>query len=267
MADVQRPMRAGAAGGGVRRVARWGAALVAGSSLVLSASPVSAAEHSAPVSGVRHAGPLDVFAPDGLDRMTTPLGLGEVGVVKALDDLVAGSAAGLVPGQAPDQTSATGSDAPYPVLADDQGERPVIAPGEAGQVTVGLRNTGNADAVNDGRMYMELWAPYYARFTDVTLTPVDGALGGWACTGDGGVEGKPYESTVLRCSSSEKGVVARPGQAVHWRANIKVNGDAPADTLLHNAGEGGYGAVLYHISNGRGHWSTMSLTVMTAHAS
>lgn len=155
---------------------------------------------------------------------------------------------------------------PYPVLVDSSKPRAAIAPGAAGQVKVGLKNTSDVDAWNNGRMYMELWAPQGTRFTEATLTPVNGALGGWSCKGDAGEEGKPYESTVLKCSSGWWGMVAPAGKRAQWQVNMKVYGDTRANTVLPNAGEGGYGAVFYYTHDGRGHWSTMSLEIKTSHA-
>ncbi|MDN3022780.1 hypothetical protein [Streptomyces sp. S.PB5] len=144
---------------------------------------------------------------------------------------------------------------------------PVMAPGTSGPVTVAFKNPSLVNAVNDGRLYMELWAPWATRFTDVSLTPVDGALGGWTCSGDGVVEGRPYESTILRCLSSEKGVVAPAGGIARWRVNMKVYGDAPADRVLPNAGEGGYGAVLIYTRNERSGWGITDLKISSSRSS
>lgn len=233
MADVQRPTgtpMAGGAGRGsmVRRAGRWSvAALLVGSALTVGAAPE----------------PAD-----------TPLSeLVDLGALQAL----------LTPGVA--QAPATAP--PSLVLTDHPNEpQAAIAPGASGQARIGLLNNNDADAVNDGRMYMEIWAPYWSRFTDVTLTPVDGALGGWDCHGDQGVEGQPYESTILKCSSDAQGVLVPAGGTAYWQVNMKVYGDAPADTVLHNAGEGGYGAVLHYIRDGRGGWATMSLELRTSRA-
>jgi hypothetical protein len=144
---------------------------------------------------------------------------------------------------------------------------PVMAPGESGPVTVAFKNPSWVEAVNDGRLYMELWAPWATRFTDVSLTPVDGALGGWTCSGDGVVEGRPYESTILRCLSSEKGVVAPARGIARWKVNMKVYGDAPVDRVLPNAGEGGYGAVLIYTRDKRSGWGITDLKISSSRPS
>ncbi|MFC7900202.1 hypothetical protein ACFUV1_08605 [Streptomyces griseoincarnatus] len=155
---------------------------------------------------------------------------------------------------------------PRPQLVDAAEAPDPIAPGASGTAVVGLRNVGHVDARNDGQMYMELWAPRYSYFTAPTLTPVGDAPGGWSCKGDAAVEGRPYKSTILKCSSDKKGVVAAAREAVRWKVQMSVSPQAPADTVLHNAGEDGYGAVLYHSTNGRGTWSNMSLQIYTQDA-
>lgn len=233
MADVQRPAgtpMADGAGRGrtVRRAGRrWAAALLVGSALTVGAAPA----------------PADAPSSELID----------LGVLQAL----------LTPSAAQAQPAAAQPPSPHLVNHSDE-PAGVIAPGASGQARVGLRNTGDADAVNSGRMYMELWAPAGSRFTDVTLTPVDGALGGWTCRGDQGVEGQPYESTILKCGSDAQGVVVPAGGTAFWQVNMKVSGDAPADTVLQNAAEAGYGATLYHSKDGRGSWSTMSLEIRTS---
>lgn len=128
--------------------------------------------------------------------------------------------------------------AAVPELVDAPGEPALIAPGASGTVTIGLENRSAEDAVDEGHMYMEVWAPDGSRFTDLTLTPLDGAPGGWTCDGDQGTEGQPYESTVLKRASDEKGIVAAAGKTARWRMSMKMFGDTPSDVTLPSTGEG-----------------------------
>ena len=159
--------------------------------------------------------------------------------------------------------SAAGKPKPHPVLVDDpQKPLAVIAPGHAGRARIQLKNTGGGSASNDGRMYMEIWAPYGTRFTATKLTPLHGAPGGWSCTGEAYRRGVPYESTILRCISDHHGLVVRAGGTVAWQLKIKVmpgtrTGTKLAETPYHQ------GAVLHYSYHGQGAWTTLSLAVRT----
>ncbi|GHD98145.1 hypothetical protein GCM10010339_04150 [Streptomyces alanosinicus] len=152
---------------------------------------------------------------------------------------------------------------PGPVLVDHpQKPQAVLTPGRAGRVTVQLKNTGRGSARNDGRMYMEIWAPYGTRFTDTRLTPLHGAPGGWACKGDAYRKGVPYESTILRCFSDRHGQVARAGGTAAWELRMKVVPGTRAGTTLATTPYN-RGAVFHFGYRGRSVWTTMSLKVRT----
>ncbi|MEV5878833.1 hypothetical protein AB0L75_32365 [Streptomyces sp. NPDC052101] len=152
---------------------------------------------------------------------------------------------------------------PHPVLVDAPQKRPVfIAPGRAGLARIRLRNTGRKSMRNDGRMYMEIWAPYGTRFTDTKLTPLHGAPGGWACKGDAYRKGVPYESTILRCFSDRHGRVARAGGTAAWQLRMKVVRGTRAGTTLATTPYN-QGAAFHFSYRGRSVWTTMSLKVRT----
>ncbi|MBP2053133.1 hypothetical protein J2Z21_006124 [Streptomyces griseochromogenes] len=152
---------------------------------------------------------------------------------------------------------------PHPVLVDRPQKPPaVIAPGHSGRALIRLENTGRANSANNGRMYMEIWAPYGTRFTDTKLTPLHGAPGGWSCKGDAYRPGVPYESTVLRCVSDHHGPVVRAGRTAVWQLRMKVEPGTRAGTTL-SATPNNYGAALHYSYHGKSVWKTLSLAVRT----
>ncbi|WP_369389247.1 hypothetical protein AB5J72_17830 [Streptomyces sp. CG1] len=152
---------------------------------------------------------------------------------------------------------------PHPALVDHPQQRPVvIKPGQTGQARIELKNTGRTSARNDARMYMEIWAPYGTRFTDTRLTPLHGALGGWACKGDAGRPGVPYESTILKCFSDRHGQVAPAGGTAAWQLKIKVVPGTRAGTTLSSTPYN-QGAAFHFSYHGKAAWTTMSLKART----
>ncbi|MER6381020.1 hypothetical protein ACWDBD_01835 [Streptomyces sp. NPDC001118] len=152
---------------------------------------------------------------------------------------------------------------PHPVLVDHPQNPPVvIAPGQAGRARIELKNTGRKSMRNDGRMYMEVWAPYGTRFTDTRLIPLHGAPGGWTCKGDAYRKGVPYESTILRCFSDHHGRVARAGGTAAWQLKMKVVPGTKAGTTLAGTPYN-QGAAFHFGYRGRSVWTTMSLKVST----
>ncbi|EST23773.1 hypothetical protein [Streptomyces roseochromogenus] len=152
---------------------------------------------------------------------------------------------------------------PHATLVDHPQKRPVvIKPGHTGWARIQLKNTDRKSARNDARMYMEIWAPYGTRFTDTRLTPLHGALGGWACKGDAYRRGVPYESTILRCFSDRHGRVARAGGTATWQLKMKVVPGTRAGTTLSRTPYN-QGAVLHFSYHGKAVWTTMSLKVRT----
>lgn len=152
---------------------------------------------------------------------------------------------------------------PHPTLVDQPQKRPVvIEPGRTGRARIELKNTGRQSARNDARMYMEVWAPYGTRFTENSLTPLHGALGGWACTGEAYRPGVPYESTILRCFSDRHGLVARAGGTAAWQVKMKVVPGTRAGTLSRTPYK--QGAAFHFSYHGKAVWATMSLKVRTS---
>ncbi|WP_190094485.1 hypothetical protein [Streptomyces melanogenes] len=117
-----------------------------------------------------------------------------------------------------------------PALAKDQGpgidypEVPtaVIAPGQTGPVTFGIKNTTETSITSDGPTHLTVTAPNGTVFADNTVTPIGTAAGPWSCT-------LKYSNTWMDCTSDYKGVIVPAGEVWQWRVNITVNSNAPYD--------------------------------------